>query len=197
MMSSLFSEVNASLSAARKEWGWFLALGIGLTVLGIAAIVYQGDSTYASVIALGVIVFVAGVVQLAAAFKARGAGHVLLYLLLGALDIAVGVVLIKDPTAGALAVTLVLSVYLMVGGLFRIFYSLWMQFPMYGWAAFAGLVSVALGVLLLAQWPTSAFWFLGFAVGVNFILLGVSWSVLAFKLKSNLDNVSNLIGEHS
>lgn len=196
-MNSLASEVNASLLAARKEWGWFLALGIGLVAVGIAAIMYQGTSTIASVLALGVIVLFAGVMQLFAAFQSRGAGHVLLYLLLGVLDVCVGVVLIEYPAAGALAVTLVLAAYLMFSGTFRVIYSLWMQFPMYGWAAFSGVITLALGVLLLAQWPTSGFWFLGFAVGVNFILLGVSWSVLAFKLRSSLDTAAKVIGEHS
>jgi uncharacterized membrane protein HdeD (DUF308 family) len=185
-MASFASEVNASLSAARKEWGWFLALGIGLIALGIAAIMYQSTSTTASVIALGAILMVAGVFQLFAAFQARGAGHVLLYLLLGALDLIVGFVLVEDPTAGALAVTLVLAVYLMFSGVFRIIYAFWVQFPYYGWAAFAGLLSLALGIMLLSEWPVSAFWFLGFAVGVNLILVGISWSALALKLRSAL-----------
>jgi uncharacterized membrane protein HdeD (DUF308 family) len=182
-VSSIISEVNASLSGARKEWGWFLTLGIALVALGVAAIVYESTATVASVVALGAIIFIAGIVQLFAAFQARGAGHVILYLLVGALELVVGFVLIAEPGAGALAVTLLLSVYFMFSGIFRIIYSLWMQFPLYGWAALSGLVALALGIMLYAQWPTSAYWFLGFAVGVNFILLGISWSALAFKLK--------------
>jgi uncharacterized membrane protein HdeD (DUF308 family) len=185
-MASFASDVNASLSAARKEWGWFLALGIVLMALGIAAIIYQSASTTASVVALGAILMVAGIFQLFAAFQARGAGHVLLYLLLGVLDLVIGFVLLEDPTAGALAVTLVLSVYLMFSGIFRIIYALWIQFPYYGWAALAGLLSFVLGIMLLSHWPVASFWFLGFAVGVNLILLGVSWSTLAFKLRSAL-----------
>jgi uncharacterized membrane protein HdeD (DUF308 family) len=182
-MSSIISDVGASLSTARKDWGWFLALGIGLIALGVVAIYYESNATMASVVALGAIIMVAGVIQLFSAFQARGAGHVILYLLLGALDLVVGFVLIEDPTAGALAVTLVLAVYLMFSGIFRTIYALWAQFPQYGWAVFGGLVTLVLGIMLLAQWPTSAFWFLGFAVGVNLILLGISWSALALKLK--------------
>jgi uncharacterized membrane protein HdeD (DUF308 family) len=182
-MASLVSDMSASVDQLRKQWGWFLALGIGLIVLGILAMMYTSRATIASVVGLGFILLVAGAVQTFAAFQARGAGHVILYLLLGALDIIVGVVLIESPAAGALAVTLVLAVYFMFSGVFRFVYSLWAQFPMYGWAALSGIVSVALGVLLLAQWPSSAFWFLGFAVGVNFILVGVSWSIVAFRIK--------------
>ena len=183
-MSTIASEVNASISAVRKEWGWFLTLGIALIVLGVAAIFYQTTSTVYSVVALGAIIVIAGIAQLFAAFQARGAGHVILYLLIGVLDLVVGFVLVRDPTAGALAVTLVLSVYLMFGGISRVIYALWMQFPQYGWAVFSGIVTLVLGILLFLQWPVSAFWFLGFAVGVYLILFGISWSTLAFKLKS-------------
>ena len=182
-MSTIVSQMNETLSAARKDWGWFLALGIGLIILGVAAIFYETRATLASVVALGVIIMLAGVLQLVMAFQARGAGHVILYLLAGALDLVVGFVLIYYPGAGALAVTLVLAVYLLFGGIFRAVYSLWAQFPQYGWAVFAALITAVLGFLLLAQWPTSAFWFLGFAVGVNLILLGVSWTALAFRIR--------------
>lgn len=183
-MSSIITEVNASLLAVRKEWGWFLALGIALIALGVAAIFYQTISTIAAVVALGAIIFTAGIIQLFAAFQERGAGHVVLYLLVGALELVVGVVLMRSPGAGALTVTLVLSVYLMFSGISRVIYSLWLQFPQYGWAAFSGLVTLALGIMLWAQWPVSALWFLGFAVGVNFILFGASWSAFALKLRS-------------
>lgn len=184
-MSSLITQMNASLTEARKEWGWFLTLGIALIVLGAAAIIYESTATIASVVVLGAIIFVAGIFQLFTAFQARGAGHVILYLLLGVLELVVGFVLMEAPGAGALAVTLVLSVYFMFSGIFRVIYSLWMQFPQYGWAVFSGLVTLALGILLWAQWPTSAVWFIGFAVGVNFILIGISWSALALKLKES------------
>ncbi len=181
-MNTIVSEMSASIEAARKDWGWFLALGIGLIILGIALIVYEGIGTLASIYALGVFLLVAGLMQLAAAFQARGAGHVLLYLLFGALEVFVGFMLIQHPIAGALTVTLLLALYLMFSGIFRLVYSLWAQFPHYGWAAFSGLLAVVLGLLLWTQWPTSAIWFLGFAVGVNFVFTGFAWITLALKL---------------
>lgn len=183
-MRLAISDANDAVSAIRKEWGWFLALGILIAALGVFAILYQGTSTIATVIALGAILMTAGIIQLALIVQAHGAGHVILYLFLGALDLVVGFVLIQHPWAGALAVTLVLSAYFIIGGIYRVFYALWLQFPQYGWVAFSGVVMAALGVMLWAQWPTSAFWFLGFAVGVNFVLIGVSWIALAIRVRS-------------
>ncbi len=186
-MKTLVSDVNDSLSAIRKEWGWFLALGIALVALGVFAILYQGQSTMASVIALGAIMMTAGIFQLALMFQAHGAGHVILYLLLGVLELVVGFALIQHPAAGALAVTLVLSAYFVIGGVYRVIFALSLQFPQYGWVAFSGVIMAALGVMLWAQWPISALWFLGFAVGVNFVLIGVSWIALAIRVRSALN----------
>lgn len=183
-MTSIISGLNETVDTIRKEWGWFLVLGLSLIVLGVFAIVYEEIATLASISALGILLVLAGAMQLAAAFGARGAGHVVLYLLFGLLEMLVGFVLIGHPIGGALLVTLTLSVYLIFSGTCRFVYALWSQLPNYGWAAFAGLVSALLGVLLWMQWPSSAVWFLGFAVGVNFIFAGTSWTALALKLRN-------------
>lgn len=182
-MSSIVSDVDSSLADVRKIWGSLLAVGIALIVLGAAGIIYSATATTVSIYALGLIIFIAGIVQVLAAFQARGAGHVILFLLVGALELVVGYVLMKDTSAGASAVTLILAVYFMFSGLFRVLYSMWAQFPQYGWAVFSGIVTFALGVILCMQWPNASNWFLGFAVGLNFLLFGISWTVLALKLK--------------
>lgn len=181
---NVVGDIRAGLATAHKDWGWFMALGIALIVLGILAIVYESTATLASITALGVIVLIAGLAQIVAAFQSRTAGHIILYLLFGALEIFVGFSLIRYPLAGTLTVTLVLAVYLMFTGIFRVIYSLWAQFPQYGWSVFSGIVAVVLGALLWLQWPFSALWFIGFAVGVNFIFAGIAWCGLATRLRA-------------
>jgi len=79
---------------------------------------------------------------------------------------------------------LFIAALLVISGTFRFFSSLWLQLPGYGWAAFSGALSVLLGILLWAQWPVSAFWFIGFAVGLTFLFDGVAWASLGLKFKS-------------
>ncbi|HTA55126.1 MAG TPA: HdeD family acid-resistance protein [Candidatus Acidoferrales bacterium] len=183
-MNALAANIAESVQTAHKNWGWYLALGIALVLAGIYAIYEDTAATTASVIVIGAVVFIAGILQLAGAFLARGAGHVIILLLVGALDIIVGLMLLQHPTAGALTITLLLAALFVFSGIYRFVAALWLQFPYYGWAAFSGLVSLALGVLLWMQWPISGFWFIGFAVGVNFIFAGIAWSSLALKLKT-------------
>jgi uncharacterized membrane protein HdeD (DUF308 family) len=179
-----FADVADSVQGAHKLWGWYLAVGIALILVGLYCIWAEGIATMASVIVLGAALFVAGIVQLAGAVMARGAGHIVLLLLVGILDIIVGLMLLEHPVAGALLVTLLLAVLFVFGGIFRFITALMLQFPHHGWVAFGGVVSVILGLLLWIQWPFSALWFIGFVVGLNFVFAGFSWSMMAWKLKA-------------
>ena len=183
-MKAVAADVMQSAQEVQKLWGWYLALGIVLILSGAYVIYAGGAGTIASVIALGAILCVAGIAQIVSAFMARSAGHVILLLLVGALDIIVGIMLAQHPGAGALTITLLLATLFVFGGIYRFVAALWLQFPQYGWVAASGIVSVILGILLWNQWPSSASWFIGFAVGINFIFAGVAWSALALKLKN-------------
>lgn len=177
-------QIASDAAAAHRHWGWYVAVGILLIVVGCYAIYAEGLATLASVFALGVVLVIAGVGQIIGAFMARGAGHVILLLLVGFLDIIVGLALLEHPALGALTVTILLAAVFLFGGIFRFVSALWLQFPNYGWVAISGVISFILGLLLWMQWPISAFWFIGFAVGLNFIFAGIAWAALGLKFRS-------------
>lgn len=64
---------------------------------------------------------------------------------------------------------MVLAVLFIVGGLFRTAGASVIRFPWWGWTAFAGLVSIGLGVYLVATWATASTIFVGIAIGVDLI----------------------------
>lgn len=177
-------QIVQDVAQARSNWGWYVALGILMILVGLYAIWAEGAATLASVFALGIVLVIAGIGQLFTAFMARGAGHVILLLLVGLLDVIVGLMLLEHPIAGALVVTLLLAALLVFGGVFRFVAALWMQFPNYGWVAVSGVVSTVLGLLLWVQWPVSAIWFIGLVVGLNLIFAGISWTWLGWRLKT-------------
>jgi uncharacterized membrane protein HdeD (DUF308 family) len=129
------------------------------------------------------VLLIVGVAQIIGAFMARGAGHVILLLLVGILDVVVGLMLLQHPGMGALTLTLLLAALFVFGGIFRFITALWLQLPNYGWVAVSAVITFILGVLLWLQWPFSATWFIGFAVGVNFIVAGIAWLALALQLR--------------
>lgn len=163
----------------RREWGWFLALGILLIAIGALAIGSTFMATLISVLFLGWLLIIGGVVQLFSAFRMRAQRHLFLQLLFGLLALVVGIMLIARPAAGAVTVTLVLAIYFVVSGAFRIGAALSIRYPNWGWHLFSGIVTFVLGAIVWWRLPLIAFWFLGFAVGLDMLFHGWSWVMLS------------------
>lgn len=167
-----------------RKWGWLLALGIVLIVLGTIAFILLPISTVAAVMVLGWLMVISGVVEAIHAFRVRGWGGVFLHLIGGVLGVLVGLLVVTHPLAGALAWTLLFAALFTVIGVFRTVAAIRLKFPNWGWAVFDGLVTLGLGILLWAEWPTSALWFLGVAVGVSLMLRGWTYIMFAVAIRS-------------
>jgi len=174
--NSVAGPIEAGLDEIHNSWGWFVALGVALIALGGVCIVYNATATEATVLAFGWLLLVGGVFSLIQAFRTRTWSGFFLFLLSGLLRGFTGYLLIRYPLAGETSLTLVLASFFVVGGVFRAVGAGTLQLPQWGWAAFSGLVSVALGVMLLMQLPTSSLWFIGLAIGIDFIFDG-AWMI--------------------
>jgi uncharacterized membrane protein HdeD (DUF308 family) len=164
--------------SARSYRGWVIFAGIAMVVTGAAAIIYDASATTASVIAFGWLLVLAGITQIVHALQVSNWSGFFVYLLDGIIRAVVGTLLVLYPGAGAEAVTLLLSLYFIVGGTFKTVASITLMFPSWGWSAASGLISVLLGAMLGAQWSQTSTWFIGFAVGVDLMLYG--WALLMF-----------------
>jgi uncharacterized membrane protein HdeD (DUF308 family) len=171
-MTTISSLFLAGIEEVRRSWGWFLILGILLILLGVACVVKAQTATTFSILALGWVLAISGVVWLVNAFYAWNWGGFFLYLLNAIIRGVTGYLLIRHPDAGAAGVTMLLAALFLVGGLFRAAAASVIQFPRWGWTVFAGLVSVALGIYLLATWSTSSVFFVGLAIGIDLALDG-------------------------
>ena len=175
---SIAASIAAGLEEIHNSWGWFVALGVAFIVLGAVGIVYDVTATLATVLAFGWLLVVGAVVSLIQAFRVRNWSGFFLFLLSALLRGFTGYLLIRYPFTGEISLTLVLASFFIVGGTFRAIGAGTLQFPQWGWAAFSGIVSVALGVMLLMQLPVSSLWFIGFAIGIEFIFDGASFIAL-------------------
>ena len=178
-MSTIARDPLSIIGDLHRSWGWVLALGIAFIVLGALCIVGDITATFATVLFFGWLLLISGVFALAHAFTAGSWQGSLLYVLSGLLRAFTGFLLLRYPAAGALSLTLVLASFFIVGGLFRAIGAGMLQFPRWGWAAFSGVLSVVLGVLLFVQLPVSSVWFIGFAIGVDLIFDGTALVGLA------------------
>jgi len=171
------------LEEIRGRWGWYLILGVALMILGVAAIVQGLVSSIASMVLLGWMLVGSGIVQGVLAFPVRNWSGFFLHLMGGVLEIVVGLLIVAAPLNAAVALTLLLSVYLLVGGLFRTVAVLLLRFPGWSMGALGGMISVLLGLALWQQWPLSGLIFVGSCVGVALLLHGASWISFALKLR--------------
>ncbi len=169
----------SDIQGLQKNWGWLLALGIISIILGILALGSSAFFTIASMIFFGWILLIMGILELVYSFWQRHWGGFFLHLLNGILASVVGVIMIGNPAASALFLTLMLAMFFMVAGLFRIITSLAMRFPSWGWRLFNGIISLLLGILLWVQWPWSGLWAIGMFIGVDLIFSGWGSVMLA------------------
>ena len=173
-MNTLASLFEAGIEEVRKSWAWFLVGGILLIVLGAICIVKSQTATTFSILALGWVLAISAVVWLVGALQTWTWGGFFVYLLNAIIRGVTGYLLIRHPDAGAAGITMVLAALFIVGGLFRAIVAGKIQFPRWGWTVFAGLVSVALGVYLLATWASTSTFFLGLAIGIDLVVDGAS-----------------------
>jgi uncharacterized membrane protein HdeD (DUF308 family) len=170
----------AGLHELRRNWGWFLLLGIALIILGLVALSATFIATIATVLVLGWILVIDGVFQAAMAFWSRQWSGFFLHVLAGVLALIVGFLMLSKPVAAGLTLTLLLAVFFFVSGFFRILASLIMQFPSWPWVLLSGVINVVLGALIWSEWPESGLWVIGLFVGIDMIFCG--WSYVIFAL---------------
>ena len=172
------------LEAIRGNWGWILALGIILIVVGTIAVATPLVATLASAFAFGVLLLVGGIAQLVGVFWTRDWSGFFLSLLMGVLYLVLGVMFLRHPGEALIAMTLLLACALMVSGLFRIIGSLMYRFPFWGWTLAGGVISLLLGLYIYSQWPFDSFLIPGLFVGIDMIFTGWTWVMLSLAVKN-------------
>lgn len=184
IMEDALMPTPLDLQELHRHWGWWLALGLILICLGTLALGWSVLVTLVSVIFFGWILLIAGVMEAIQAFRQRRWSGFFLHLLNGILAVVVGLLLLINPGAGALVLTLLLAMFFIVAGIFRIVAALHLRFPTWGWHLVSGCVTLILGILIWAQWPVSGLWVIGLFVGIDLIFSGWSRIMLALAARN-------------
>ena len=173
-MTAVSEAFATSIEQIRKSWAMFLVFGALLIFLGIVCIGKAQTATTFSILALGWVLLISGLMWLINSFYSLSWHVFFLYLLNAVIRGVSGFLLIRHPDAGAQGVTFLLATLFMVGGLFRGIGASVIQFPRWGWTVFSSLVSFAFGIYLLATWPEATTYLIGILIGVDLILDGAS-----------------------
>jgi uncharacterized membrane protein HdeD (DUF308 family) len=177
-------QAGSEMAPLRVKWGWIVALGVVYLLAGFIALGSVAVATVASVLVVGVMMIIAGVAEVFSAFQIKSWGKFLLWVLLGALYIVAGFVTFENPLLAAALLTLILGASLVASGIMRIIlaFSMKQETP-WIWILLSGVITVLLGLLILAHWPVSSLYILGLFLGIDLIMAGAGWIGLGFGLR--------------
>src|SRR5215470_9246195 len=139
-------------SAAPLNHPLFGDLGLGMTMM----------LTIVSVLYFGVLMIVIGGVQIVQSWKCTGWASVALHALIGILYLVAGIMNVTRPLLASLALTWTLAIILIVVGVMRLVVGIQHRGTSgAGWAIVGGIITMILGLMILARWPLDALWVIG------------------------------------
>lgn len=177
---------KVDLSNFGKRWALFLVWGIALLVLGALAISAATVTTMISVVFLGIVILIAGVVVTLDAFASwwgQWQGFAL-HLLMGILYLGAGYLMTTTPIVGSESLTLLLGVLYVLVGISRIGSASAISLPRWKWALFNGILTLLLGILILVDWPASSLFIIGLFVGIDLFFCGLSFLMMGLAAKA-------------
>ena len=178
-----YLRTGTDMAPLRAKWGWIVALGVVYVIAGFIALGSVAMATVASVLVVGVMMIVAGIAELINAFQIKTWGKFLVWALLGVLYIIAGFVTFENPLLAAALLTLFLGASLFASGIVRIFLAFSMKREMpWVWVALSGVITLLLGLIILAHWPVNSVYILGIFLGIDLIFAGAGWIGLGFGL---------------
>ena len=174
-----------------------ILLGILAVIAGIVALAWPGITVYALVILFAVYAFIDAGLEAMRAFSSRTAGPVFGHLLLGLISLAAGVIALVWPGPTALVLVLIIGVWAVIGGFVEIFAAFQSGETAGTRTLFilGGLVSIAFGVVLFAR-PGVGAVTLALLFGLFSIIYGVSEIVMGVELRRTGHTVGEVL-EHA
>jgi uncharacterized membrane protein HdeD (DUF308 family) len=178
------SQAASGMAPLRAKWGWIVALGAVYVIAGFFALGSIVTATVASVLVVGVAMIVAGVAEVISAFQIKSWGKFLIWALLGVLYIVAGFVTFENPLLAAVLLTLVLGASLVASGIMRIILAFGMKRETpWIWVALSGVITLLLGLLIIARWPINSVYILGLFLGIDLIMAGAGWIGIGLGLR--------------
>jgi uncharacterized membrane protein HdeD (DUF308 family) len=193
-MSTVLETVGNSI----KNWWWFLVKGLLLIAAGIAIFARPADGYVGLSILFTVVIITSGIAQIifATSNKAilKGWGWTLTS---GILDLAIGIYLAMYPLVTMATLPFFVGFWL----IFKSFYLMGASFDLsdlglsgWGWMLFGGFLVLLAGFYII-YYPVAGALYIVAVSGTAFILAGILYSILSFKLKDIKGAAKSLLGK--
>ncbi len=163
------------LGAAKKVTGWYIVAAVLFIVLGIFAIIEPGVAGLGVTLLVGWLLAIGAVFHFIAAFKGGGAKQVIFQVLIGIVYAIGGIYFLTHTIMATASLTLLLAGIILAEGVIELISYFRMRSEgASGWLLLNGIITLALGALILFHWPSSTVWAIGTLVGVNLLMTGIT-----------------------
>ncbi|MGY4643656.1 HdeD family acid-resistance protein [Cellulomonas sp. URHB0016] len=169
--------MTSTMVIERRHTGWDVVFGLVLMVVGILLL---GDVAFATKLSVWFIAWttlIAGTLLLVGALLRIRSGGAIWAAVGGAILFVIGLFMLRNPTIGALTLTLLAGALFLTGGLVRLVMAF--QADQHRvLLAIGGLISVGLGIWVLVDPQAATLSLLGILLGVQILLDGLMLATL-------------------
>jgi uncharacterized membrane protein HdeD (DUF308 family) len=161
----------------RDYWGLFLAEGVAVSILGLAAIVVPPVAGLFATVVFGWLFLIAGSVGLVATLRTREAPGFGWSLLSAFVAVIAGGVLLWNPLQGLITLTYVLTTFFIVDGILVIILAIVHRHQLSGkweWMMVNGVIGLVIAGIIIFGFPGTLVWAFGLLVGIDMIFGGAS-----------------------
>jgi uncharacterized membrane protein HdeD (DUF308 family) len=163
---------------------WLTIAGVLSLLSGVVAIVLPNVASVATAILIGWLLVFASALYVVDAFSTREGKRIALRLLMAVLTFAAGLYLLAAPLDGTFTLTVMLVIWFVAIGVARIVIGISDRGTRgAGLLVLSGLLSLALGLLIALELPSSAAWAIGLIVGIDLAFWGAQMIAVAQSLR--------------
>lgn len=170
----------------QKHRGFFIFEAIAFIILGILAVALPGVMTLGVELFIGWLFVLGGLVQGYRTLKSREAPGFWPSLISSILSIVIGVLLLAYPLTGVLTLTILLTVFFALEGIFKTILAFQIRPAQgWGWLLLSGLLALAMAIIIWSGWPGTAVWAIGLIVGINMLFFGSALLTMALSSRES------------
>ncbi len=159
-------------------------LGSVLTLLGCLAFAAPSVAGTWVVGVIGIVLLIAGIIQLVTAWWAERWSQKLSPVIIGLVSTISGLGLLAETWIGATLVIWVMSIFFVASGIWKLITAFSYR-PAKGWLLlfFSGLIAVGLGYWMFTRSGEEALEIIGLLAGIDFLLTGISMLAVAITVR--------------
>jgi membrane protein HdeD len=164
---------TTTTALGRRRTAWDVFIGVLLILAGLAVLANAVIATALSVFLLGWMALIAGLVLLGGALLRIKSGVSWSAALGGVILAVLGLFVLRNPTVGAVSLTLLAGCLFLATGLIRIVAA--SQYEQARWLLIiSGIISLLLGIVVLVNLVTASLVLLGILLGVQMLVEGAT-----------------------